>query len=99
LQQWIPCKTLLEIAPGFGRWTQYLKDLADYLIVVDLTEKCIMACRERFAAAANISYVVNDGRSLGSVSDVSVDFIFSFDSLVHVEADVIESYLPSLRER
>jgi hypothetical protein len=30
------------------------------------------------------------------VSDASVDFVFSFDSLVHAEADVIESYLTEL---
>jgi SAM-dependent methyltransferase len=93
LHQWVPTHTVLEIAPGFGRWTQFLKDLAEHLILVDLTEKCITACRERFAAASNISYSVNDGRSLRAAGDMSIDFIFSFDSLVHVEADVIEAYL------
>jgi SAM-dependent methyltransferase len=93
LHQWVPTHTVLEIAPGFGRWTEYLKDLAQHLILVDLTEKCITACRERFATASNISYSVNDGRSLRAAGDRSVDFIFSFDSLVHVEADVIEAYL------
>ena len=93
LHQWVPTHTVLEIAPGFGRWTEYLKDLAQHLILVDLTEKCITACRERFAIASNISYSVDDGRSLRAAGDMSIDFIFSFDSLVHVEADVIEAYL------
>jgi ubiquinone/menaquinone biosynthesis C-methylase UbiE len=93
LHQWVPTETMVEIAPGFGRWTQYLKDLARHLVVVDLTEKCITVCRERFAAASNISYFVNDGQSLRAAGDMSVDLIFSFDSLVHVEADVIEAYL------
>jgi SAM-dependent methyltransferase len=93
LHQWLPTHTVLEIGPGFGRWTEHLKDLAQQLILVDLTDKCISACRERFAAASNISYSVNDGRSLRAAGDMSIDFIFSFDSLVHVEADSIEAYL------
>ncbi len=38
-----PPATILEIAPGYGRWTQYLKDLCDQLVVVDLAERCIDA--------------------------------------------------------
>jgi hypothetical protein len=34
--------------------------------------------------------------SLDVAVDGSVDFVFSFDSLVHVEMDVIEAYLKQL---
>lgn len=88
--------TILEIAPGFGRWTQYLKDYCQDLIIVDLTEKCIAACQERFADCSHITYHVNDGKSLTMIEDESIDFIFSFDSLVHVEKDVIKSYLQQI---
>jgi SAM-dependent methyltransferase len=96
IHRWVPAGTILEIAPGFGRWTQFLIGLAERLIVVDLSEKCVAACRERFAAARNVSYHVNDGRSLGAVPDKSVGFAFSFDSFVHVEADVLECYIAEL---
>ena len=43
-----------------------------------------------------MSYHVNDGRSLSMLPDRSVDFAFSFDSLVHAELPVIESYLREL---
>ena len=91
--------TILEIAPGYGRWTQYLKDLCDQLIVVDLAERCIEHCRTRFSAATNIEYHVNDGRSLEMVEDRSIDFAFSFDSLVHVETDVLDAYLAQLAHK
>jgi hypothetical protein len=42
---------------------------------------------------------VNDGKSLAMVEDRSVDFAFSFDSLVHVEADVIAAYLNQLGKK
>lgn len=95
----VPTGTILKIAPGYGRWTQYLKDLGDRLVVVDLTEKCIAHCRERFADSTNITYHVNDGRSLDMVEDGSIDFVFSFDSLVHAEPDVIEAYLRQLARK
>jgi SAM-dependent methyltransferase len=95
----LPARTVLEIAPGFGRWSQYLKELSDHLILVDLVDKCIEKCRERFTASTHISYHVNDGHSLDMLPDLSVDFAFSFDSLVHAEADVIEAYLVALSRK
>jgi 2-polyprenyl-3-methyl-5-hydroxy-6-metoxy-1,4-benzoquinol methylase len=92
----MPTGTILEIAPGFGRWTNYLRKCCEQLVVVDLSEKCIDACQHRFAADTNISYHVNDGKSLAMIPDNSIDFVFSFDSLVHAEADVLESYLSQL---
>ncbi|RIL07893.1 MAG: hypothetical protein DCC71_01440 [Proteobacteria bacterium] len=96
VRRFVPAPRILEIAPGFGRITQYLKGLCDELIVVDLTERCIAACRERFAGESHISYHVNDGRSLDAIADGSIDFVFSYDSLVHAETDVIEAYLAQL---
>jgi SAM-dependent methyltransferase len=92
----LPAESILEIAPGFGRWTQYLKDQCDHLTVVDLNSNCIETCKERFAEAHNITYHVNDGTSLEMIPDESIDFVFSYDSLVHAELDVIEAYLQQL---
>lgn len=96
IHAFVPTGTILEIAPGYGRMTHYLKDLCDHLIVVDLTERCIDACKQRFADASHITYHVNDGKSLDMLATHSVDFAFSFDSLVHVEADVMEAYITQL---
>ena len=67
--------------------------------MVDMAEHCIDACRRRFASDTHISYHVNDGKSLEMVQDDSTDFVFSFDSLVHAEADVIEIYLRQLARK
>jgi SAM-dependent methyltransferase len=95
----MPTGTILEIAPGFGRWTQFLRNLCDHLVVVDLAERCIEHCRERFAEDTHIEYHVNDGRSLDMLEDGSIDFAFSFDSLVHVESDVLEAYVSQLADK
>lgn len=96
LHAFLPADTVLELGPGHGRWTQYLKDVADRLVLVDVAEDCIAACRERFGPDTNISYHVNDGKSLDMIADRSIDLAFSFDSLVHAEADVLEAYLGQL---
>ena len=99
IHAFLPAKTVLEIAPGYGRWTQFLQPEAQHLIVVDLSESCIDACKSRFAEATNISYHVNDGKSLAMVVEDSVDFAFSFDSLVHADLDVLQAYLAELSKK
>ncbi len=96
IREFLPARTILEIAPGYGRCTQFLKDNCERLILVDLSPKCIEACRRRFASDSHITYHVNDGKSLEMVPERSVDFTFSFDSLVHAEADVLEDYTKQL---
>ena len=92
----IPTDTILEIAPGYGRWTQYLKDYCRELSIVDRIDECIEACRQRFAANSHVHCYLNDGRSLPMIPDGSVDFAFSFDSLVHTKPDVVDAYLGEL---
>jgi SAM-dependent methyltransferase len=99
IERWLPAERILEIAPGFGRWTQFIKDQCRRLTVVDVTEICIDACRERFSRDSHISYHVNDGKSLAMVPDETVDFAFSLDSLVHVDASVVEQYLQQLARK
>lgn len=84
---------ILEIAPGHGRCTQYLEKYCEQVSIVDLTQECIEFCKDRFKGSNKIKYYVNDGKSLSFIEDNSVDFIFSWDSLVHCEKDVIEEYI------
>ena len=92
IKNFLPVSCILEIAPGFGRWTEFLRRYCDRLIGVDLNENCIRGCEERFRNDPRLSFHQNDGVSLKFVADASVDLIFSFDSLVHAECDVIEGY-------
>ena len=96
IRECLPVNTILEIAPGFGRWTHYLKDFCNELWVVDKSNECIEACQQRFACNSHVRCVLNDGRSLSMIPDGSVDFVFSFDSFVHPDRDVIEGYLRQL---
>lgn len=96
IRKYLPVATILEIAPGYGRWTRFLREHCHRLIGVDISEKCVDACQSRFGGDSSASFFVNDGFSLEMIDSASVDFAFSFDSLVHAEMDVIAAYLAEL---
>jgi hypothetical protein len=96
IHRFLPTSVILEIAPGYGRWTQFLIRHCQSLIAIDISSGCIEHCKTRFATCDHAKFFVNDGSSLAVVPDQSVDFVFSFDSLVHAEREVIKSYLSQL---
>ena len=93
----LPAETVVEIAPGYGRWSHYLLQHCRDLTLVDLSERCIHACKLRFKDDSRLTFRVGDGRSLPGVEDGSVDLVFSFESLVHAELEVMDSYLKEIR--
>ena len=88
-------KKILEIAPGFGRITQFLSILAGELIVVDLNHICIEKTKSKLKHHV-LAYFVNDGKSIPKVRDNSQDLVFSFDSFVHMHANVTEEYVKEI---
>lgn len=97
LHRFLPAAQIVEIAPGFGRWTRFLAAECDALVGIDLSPRCVEACRARFADQPHLEFRTNDGATLVGVADESVDLVFSFDSLVHVELDVLSAYLREVR--
>lgn len=95
----LPANTILEIASGFGRWSYYLKAHCRQLHLVDPAAECIEACRRRFASEPQVSCHVNDGRSLEMIPTASIDFVFSFDSLVHVRREAVEAYVAQIADK
>lgn len=92
----LPCDHLLEIACGHGRITERLLPHCRRYTGVDLAPNCVAHCQQRFAAEPKASFQVGDGKSLAGVADSSIDFAFSWDSLVHAEADAMEGYMVAL---
>jgi SAM-dependent methyltransferase len=88
-------KKILEIAPGFGRITQFLSILASELIVVDLNPLCIEKTKSKLKHHV-LAYFVNDGKSIPKVRENSQDLIFSFDSFVVMHPNVVEEYIKEI---
>jgi len=99
IQRYLPAATILEIGPGFGRWTHYLREHCQRLHVVDPVAHCLEACRRRFGDDPRLSYHPNDGCSLDMIPVGSIDFIFSFDSLVHVTRETVAAYLHQFSDK
>src|SRR5512141_1122144 len=69
LRFFLPAAHILEIAPGHGRFTQYLLPHCRRYSGVDLVERCVRACRERFADQSKAAFFQNDGFSLDMIPD------------------------------
>jgi ubiquinone/menaquinone biosynthesis C-methylase UbiE len=88
--------TLLEIGPGAGRWTEFLLESAQRVILVDVSARVLDLCRDRFGENESLSYVLGDGSTLPGVGDESVDGVWSFDAFVHIGPLDLASYLSEI---
>jgi SAM-dependent methyltransferase len=95
LRSFLPAGTVLEIAPGYGRWTRFLIPLSEKYYGVDLAPTAVAHCQKRFAASS-AEFFVNDGRCLDMIADGCIGLCFSFDSLVHAEIDVVDGYIQQI---
>jgi len=93
----VPAGTeVLEIGPGAGRWSRVLAQRASRLVVVDISEKPLMLCRERLAAFDNVTYVLGPGNRLPGIADASIDAVWSFDVFVHIAPRDFVAYLDEI---
>jgi SAM-dependent methyltransferase len=97
LCRWIaPNGVVVEIGPGGGRWSEVLASRSSRLILVDVSERPLEVCRERFSGASNLEYVLSSGSDLPGVATGSVDAVWSFDVFVHVAPSDQAAYLDEI---
>jgi SAM-dependent methyltransferase len=84
--------SVIEIGPGGGRWTEYLQKKSSILQLVDISEKCLELCKERFPDKTNITYNLIKDVKFNFTSDNSIDFVFSYDVFVHIDKAQITDY-------
>lgn len=89
---------VIEIGSGHGRWTELIapRVMRGKVNLVDISPSCIEFCRKRFSTYS-LMYHLSDGQTIPSeILPSSVDFIWSFDTFVHVEEPEIRSYATEL---
>lgn len=97
LNRWIPVGAVtLEIGPGAGRWSEALMMRALRLVLVDVSERPLELCRERFGEGGRIAYIRSSGNDLPGVPDGSVDAVWSFDAFVHMAPRDQAAYLEEI---
>jgi SAM-dependent methyltransferase len=90
-----PDHTAVEIGPGGGRWTRYMLGF-ERLYAVDYVPELLDELKRSFRAPC-LTTVKNHGTDFPGIPDQSVDFLFSFGVFVHLDIEIIESYLNSMR--
>ena len=88
-----PQNVVLEIGPGGGRWTKYLLD-AKEVIVVDLNSEFFPYLQERFKDhLSKFRFYHTSGYELDGIATNTIDVVFSFVTFVHIEPNGIYLYL------
>jgi SAM-dependent methyltransferase len=94
LARWIPADSVtLEIGPGAGRWSEPLAARSSRLVLVDVSERPLELCRERFSGDERVDYVLSSGSAIAGVEDGSIDAVWSFDVFVHIAPRDQAAYL------
>ncbi len=88
---------VVELACGRGRHVPQYIDKAGHITLVDILEKNIEFCKERFKGFNKISYCVNNGYDLQAIANDSQTSLFSYDAVVHFEMMDIFNYLKECR--
>jgi phospholipid N-methyltransferase len=85
----------LEIGPGGGRWTKYLLGFRK-LYVVDYYPEMFEELKKNYNET-NMIFIKNNGTNFPSIKEGSIDYLFSFGTFVHLDTDLIEQYLESMK--
>jgi cyclopropane fatty-acyl-phospholipid synthase-like methyltransferase len=84
---------ILEIGPGAGRWSEFLLQRAERLILADIAETCLQMCRERFGDDPRVEiHRIEDG-TLSFVDDEVIDVVWAYDVFVHINPEDTDRYL------
>lgn len=88
--------SVVDLACGHGRNTEYLRKLSKSISLVDINQSCIDACQRRFGLEKEgtiFSYFLTEGNSLGMLEDQSITFVYSWDSMVHFDKLIVRDYI------
>lgn len=86
--------SVLDFAAGHGRNSAWLQEPAKDLTLVDINKENVKIWKERFGTNKRFTYLITDGASLKGIKNNSITFLYSFDSMVHFDNDVITAYIP-----
>jgi len=97
ISDYLPAGTIVEIGSGHGRIARILHAFAtSRLLLYDIIDDCVAACEQKFSTSTKTSCFKTDGCSLEGVTDHSVDFVFSFYSLVGSDRETMDGYMAEI---
>lgn len=89
-------KNILEIAVWHGRWTYFLLQSYKSYFWIDISSECIDFCKKKYSSYNNCKFILWNGVNLETIESWTIDFVFSFDSFVHISQDVFVWYITEI---
>jgi SAM-dependent methyltransferase len=87
----------LELACGYGRNSRKLLQAgATSLTLVDVNPDNIAYCRDNIQPLGNVDLVQNNGIDLEPLTKDTFTFVYTFDSMVHFDLELIISYIAEI---
>lgn len=84
---------VVELACGHGRHLDHYRHLAGRVVLMDVLESNIAACRARHGTQPNVEFMANNGFDFQPLADGSQTAIFCYDAMVHFSPDIVRSYI------
>lgn len=84
---------IVELACGYGRHSAQMLDWNNTKTLVDIVQKNIDFCNQRFAGRQDYAAYKNNGVDLPFLKDNSQTAIFSYDAMVHFDHMIVFGYL------
>ncbi len=88
---------VLELGCGGGKFSAHLRRRTRRLVCADISPDMLARARAHVGEGPDVEYHQLDGRDFAGVADGSVDVIFSYDVLLHLQPQNIFSYLRDAR--
>jgi ubiquinone/menaquinone biosynthesis C-methylase UbiE len=82
----------MDLACGQGRNSTKLSPLSQRMILVDVNPENIATVKKRFAADKH-EFLLNSGFDLAGVESGSISFLYTFDSMVHFDTEIVLLYV------
>lgn len=87
---------VIELGCGRGRHVPYIISKSRDITLVDILQKNIDYCKERFGENQGITYYKNTGFELKALKSDNYTALYSYDAMVHFELMDIYSYLTDI---
>lgn len=90
---------VLEIAFGWGRISSQLlqNHKVNSLTLVDINPINVAYVKKRFQKNKNVYPMVNNGLDLQEIETGIMDFVYSFDSMVHFNHELMAGYISEIK--
>lgn len=86
-------ESVVELACGHGRHAEQMAARAGKIVLMDVLEENVDACKQRLSRFKHITYVVNNGFDFRPVRDGECTAVFCYDAMVHFSPDLVEAYV------